>query len=64
MYTLTSLIKKVDGQMLDPLSMEEFIKNLPNKDANYIVMKSTELNREVGLNNIITVKCDQCGEEL
>lgn len=61
MYTLMSLIKKVDGSVLDPLSLEEFVKKLPNRDANYILNKASQLNKEVGLNNTISIHCGQCG---
>lgn len=61
MYTLMSLIKKVDGSALDPLSLEEFVKKLPNRDANYILNKASQLNKEVGLNNTISIHCGQCG---
>lgn len=64
MYTLMSLIKKVDGSTLDPLSLEEFVKKLPNRDANYILNKATELNKEVGLNNTIAIQCSQCGAQM
>lgn len=64
LYTLMSLIKKVDGNTLDAISLEEFVKKLPNRDANYILNKSTELAREVGLNTKISVTCSQCGAEL
>lgn len=64
MYTLMSLIKKVDGAVLNPFELEEFVKQLPNKDANYILNKASALNREVGLNNTISIKCSQCGAEL
>lgn len=61
MFTLMSLIKKVDGAVLDPLSLEEFVKKLPNRDANYILNKASALNKEVGLNNTIAINCGQCG---
>lgn len=64
MYTLISLIKKVDGSVLDPLSIEEFVKKLPNMDANYILNKATALNKKVGLNNTISIKCSQCGAQM
>ena len=64
MYTLMSLIKKVDGAVLDPLSLEEFVKKLPNRDANFILNKATALNKKVGLNNTISIQCSQCGAQM
>lgn len=64
LYSVMSLIKKVDGQTIDPLAKEEFVKKLSMKDVNYILAKATELNRKVGLDNLVTTKCGQCGYEI
>lgn len=64
LFTIASVIKKVDGAVMNPIVLEEFIKGLPNKDANYIMIKASELNGKVGLDNNITIKCSQCGEEV
>jgi len=64
LYTLMSLIETVDGQTLDPLSMEEFIKNLPSKDANYILNKANKLSSAIGVDNQVTIKCGSCGAEM
>ena len=42
MYTLTSLISKVDGVSLGQIDLEEFVKKLPNRDANYILNRASE----------------------
>lgn len=64
MFTLMSLIAKVDGAVLGQVDLEEFVKRLPNRDANYLLNKASELNREVGLDNVITLKCSHCGAEM
>ena len=64
LYTIVSLIKKVDGAVLNSIDLEEFVKMLPNMDANFIVNKASEFNRKVGLDNRITVKCSECGAEM
>lgn len=64
LYTIMSLIKKVDGAVLNSIELEEFVKSLPNLDANFIVNKASEFNRKVGLDNRITVKCAECGAEM
>lgn len=61
MYTLMSLIGKVDGRTLGEIELEEFVKNLQNKDANFILNKSTALNNKIGLENKIEVTCGKCG---
>lgn len=64
LYTLMSLIETVDGQILDTLSAEEFIKNLPSKDANYILNCANKLSSSIGIDNQITLKCGSCGAEM
>ncbi len=64
LYTVASLMKKVDGRFMDSLSIEEFAKNLPIRDANYILLKAGELNKKVGVDAEIPVKCAQCGCEV
>lgn len=58
-----SLIKNVDGQTLDPISKEEFVKSLPMKDVNYLLAKAVALNKKVGVDNLVTTKCSACGHE-
>ena len=64
LYTLMSLIEKVDGQILDPVSIEEFVKSLPSRDANYILNCTAKLSTSIGVDNEITIKCSDCGVEM
>ena len=64
LYTLMSLIETVDGQILDSVSMEEFIKKLPSKDANYILNQANKLSACIGVDNQITIKCSSCGASM
>ena len=64
LFSTLSLIKKVDGQVLDPISKEEFVKKLPMKDVSFIMAKATDLNKKVGVDNLVTAKCGSCGYEL
>ena len=64
LFSIMSLIKTVDGQVLDPITKEEFAKSLPMKDVNYILAKATTLNKKVGVDNLVTTKCNTCGYEI
>lgn len=64
LYTLISLIEKVDGQILDSVYAEEFVKSLPSRDANYILNCATKLSSSIGVDNEITIRCSNCGEEM
>lgn len=63
LYTIMSLIKTVDGQVLNVVNLEEFVKHLPNMDANYIIGKAAKLNTLVGIDASIKIKCSDCGAE-
>lgn len=64
LFTLMSLIKKVDGKELNSLEMEEVCRKLPLQDVNYLYEHSKELVGKVGLDTSLTVKCSNCGHEL
>lgn len=64
LYTLMSLIETVDGQILEPIAMEEFIKTLPSRDANYILNHANKLTSAIGVDNQITLKCSSCGAQM
>ena len=64
LFTLMSLIRSVDGKLLSEVLIEDFVKKLPTKDCNYILTKAAELNKKVGINNTISMKCVQCGFDI
>lgn len=64
LYTIMSLIAKVDGRTLNEVELEDFVKNLQNKDANYILNKATALNNAIGLENVIEAPCAECGAKM
>jgi hypothetical protein len=59
--TLQILIDTVDNQKLNPSSLETFVKKLPMRDVNVIIQTADKLNRGVGLDNSVLVKCGSCG---
>ena len=64
LYSTISMIKKVDGSTLNSIALEEFVKQLPMKDVNAIIQASDKLNRKVGVDNSVIVKCGSCGYEI
>lgn len=64
LYTTMSLIKSVDGRVLNVVQLEDFVKKLPMKDIKAIISRADELSKKVGLDTKILVKCDQCGYEM
>jgi len=59
--TLQSLIDTVDNQKLSPTALEIFVKKLPMRDVNLIIQTADKLNRGVGLDSAVLVKCGSCG---
>jgi len=62
--TLQSIIKTVDGQVLNPVALESFVRKLPMKDANLLLQISKKLNGKVGLDNEVVCKCGSCGYDV
>ena len=61
LFTLKYLIKTVDGEKLDPIKMEDFIKNLPMKDTNFIMNQAERAVNAMGMVNDLTIVCNTCG---
>lgn len=61
LYTIKFLIKTIDGDKVDPLKLEDIIKNLPMKDTNFIIKNSQKAIETMGLVDDITVVCNSCG---
>ena len=62
LFTLTSVIHKVDGQVLDSVKLEAFVRSLPMQDANYI-LKSLE-KIDIGVNPDISCTCKKCKHKI
>lgn len=63
MYTIISMIKTVDGQVLNAFEMQNFVSNLLSKDSKYLKQKGEKINATIGVTSILNVKCNHCEEE-
>lgn len=61
LYTLESLISKVDGQVLDEVKLEQFVRALPMRDVNYILKNAQKV--DFGIKSDIDCTCPTCGGE-
>lgn len=59
-YSIQSLIKTVDGNPIDVVKGEDFVKNLPMADTNSILQHAQEFAKRVGLNADLAVNCQVC----
>lgn len=61
LFTLESLIYKVDGQVLNPIKLTQFVRSLEMADANYILRSVEKVN--IGVKQNLTHKCKDCKTE-
>ena len=61
LFTLQHMIDTVDGVKLDPIKKEEFVRNLPMMDTNYIVKHSEKLVESFGIDTVTSNTCLACG---
>lgn len=59
--TLQNFIKTVDGEKLDPLKMEDFVRAMDMQDANTLMQYSKRLAESLGLNTELLNECENCG---
>ena len=63
LFSLKSMIDKVDGEKMDDVKLEQFLRHLPMKDTNYIIRSMQKLNLSLGVDTIVTNTCKSCGGE-
>ena len=61
LFTLESLIETVDGKVIDPIKKEDFVRNLPMMDTNYIMKHAQKLVESFGINTSVEHNCALCG---
>lgn len=61
LYTVQALIETVDGEVLDPVMKEDFVRKLPMMDTNYIMKHAQKLVESFGVDNNIEFTCSLCG---
>lgn len=61
LFTLQQLIDKVDGEDLDVIQKEDFVRHLPMMDTNYIIKKAEKLVESFGVDNTTYHTCSLCG---
>lgn len=64
LFTVMANIKTVDGRVLNSVQLENYVRELPLRDANFILNKANDLSERVGLDTNIRVTCPKCGYEL
>lgn len=62
LFTLATSIVRLDGEVPDPFTLEEKLKDLPMKDTSLLIDRLNKLNSYIGLDLSIDHKCSKCGE--
>ena len=60
-YSTCLLIHSVDGKLLDEVTLEDFVRNLPMGDTNTILQYAEKLNSSLGVNSFVECTCPVCG---
>lgn len=60
-YTTKSLVDTVDGQVLDSVKLENWVRKLPMADTNTIIRHAEVLNSSFGIDLNIHIECKECG---
>ena len=61
LITLQMIIDTVDDKKLDVITIEDFLKNLPMMDTNYITKHAQKIIESFGLRNEVIRTCPVCG---
>lgn len=61
LLNIESVIDLVDGIKLDIFKKQDFVKQLPMADINYILANVNKLNELIGLDVTLNNTCDFCG---
>ena len=61
LFTMKNLIEKIDGKKPNPLTVEDWIKNLSMKDTNLILQYCDKLNNSIGVETKLYTTCNICG---
>lgn len=61
LLTIANLVDTLDGKKLDIVQKEEFARNLPMMDTNYIIKHAQKLVESFGLDTKLELSCPVCG---
>ena len=61
LLTLQNVIDEVNGRKMSRLQMQEYIKDLPMLDINYLIQQAGKLSDCVSIDPMIDFTCKECG---
>lgn len=60
-YTIAGLIDTIDGKKPSIIQVEDWVRNLPMRDANMILQNADKYNDGIGLDTQLLETCNLCG---
>lgn len=60
-FTIVNLIATIDGKEPNPVTLEQWVRDLPMRDTNCIFNYADKLNNLIGLDVNLQMDCDVCG---
>ena len=63
LFSLTNIIKTIDGREPNPIKIEQWVRDLPMMDTNYILTYGQKLNNLIGIDTDLEMECETCGLE-
>lgn len=64
MLNLESVIKYVNGKILNPIELRDYVKALNMMDSNIILDGASKLNSKVGIDTVVTDECPHCNHDV
>lgn len=61
LYTLSAIVKTIDGKAYDPIKKEQLLRGFQLADTNTIMKYGEKLNSIIGLDTIVPNICANCG---
>lgn len=61
LFSICAMIETIDGKEINPIDKEDFVRNLPMMDTNYIAKKADKLAESFGVDPHIDRTCSACG---
>ena len=61
LFLLKAVIAEIDNEKPDQIMVEQWIRELPAADSNYIKRKAQKLMDSIGVENTLEIHCPVCG---
>ena len=61
--SITNLVETIDGREPNLVTFEQWVRDLPMMDTNYILTYGQKLNNLIGIDTDLQMECETCGLE-